>query len=103
MSKSKFKYNPKTLSYEKVERSLGERALRGFIFVAPTIVLSLIVGFFISYRIVSPGEKEAREELTQLKSQFKTVQERLVLVNKVTNAIKQRDEELYRTTLGADK
>lgn len=103
MPKSKFRYNPKTLSYEKVERSLGERTLRGFIFVAPTIALSLVVGFFISYKIQSPGEKLAREELTELKSQFKTVQDRLVLVNKVTNAIKQRDEELYRATLGADK
>lgn len=103
MSKSKFRYNPKTLSYEKVERSLGERILRSFIFVAPTIALSLVVGFFISYKIQSPGEKSARKELSELKDQFKIVQDRLVLVNKVTNAIKQRDEELYRTTLGADK
>ncbi len=103
MSKSKFRYNPKTLSYEKVERTLGERILRGFIFAAPTIALSLVVGFFISYKIQSPGEKKAREELAELKSQFNTVQDRLVLINKVTNAIKQRDEELYRTTLGADK
>lgn len=101
MSKTKFRYNPKTLSYEKVRRSIGERILRGFIFIAPTIALSLVFAFFIAYRIDSPKEKALQKELLELKAEFKTVQKRIELVDQVTEVIKQRDEDLYRTALGA--
>ena len=101
MSKTKFRYNPKTLSYEKVRRSIGERILRGFIFIAPTIALSLVFAFFIAYRIDSPKEKALQKELLELKTEFQTVQKRIELVDQVTEVIKQRDEDLYRTALGA--
>ena len=102
MPKSKFRYNPKTLSYEKVRRSSGERILRGFIFIAPTIAMSLAFAFFIAYRIDSPKEKALKKEIAELKSEFQTVQKRIQLVNQVTEVIKQRDEDLYRTALGAN-
>ncbi|WP_107039042.1 M23 family metallopeptidase [Brumimicrobium mesophilum] len=103
MSKTKFRYNPKTLSYEKVKRSTGERILRGIIFIAPTVVLSLIFAFFIAYRIDSPKEKALNKELNELKGEFKNIQERLELVDRVTEVIKKRDEDLYRTALGANE
>lgn len=103
MSKTKFRFNPKTLSYEKVRRSAGERILRGFIFIAPTIVLSLIFAFFIAYRIDSPKEKALQKEILELKGEFKNIQKRLELVDRVTEVIKKRDEELYRTALGANE
>ncbi|RYM33933.1 M23 family metallopeptidase [Brumimicrobium glaciale] len=103
MSKTKFRYNQKTLSYEKVKRSIGERVLRGFIFIAPTIVLSLIFAFFIAYRIDSPKEKALQKEILELKGEFENVQKRLELVDRVTEVIKKRDEELYRTALGASE
>jgi|SRR5690554_2087261 len=102
MSKVKFRFNPNTLSYEKVRRSVGERILRGLIFIAPTIVLSLFFGFFIAYRIESPKEKMLQKELTELKSEYKNVQKRVSLINKVADIIQQRDEDLYRTALGAN-
>ncbi|PKR79750.1 peptidase M23 [Brumimicrobium salinarum] len=101
MSKTKFRYNPKTLSYEKVRRSVGERVLRGIIFIAPTITLSIILGFVFAYRIESPKEKALQNEVETLKAEFAIVQERMQLVDQVTESIKQRDEDLYRTALGA--
>lgn len=103
MSKTKFRYNPKTLSYEKVKRSTGERILRGFIFIAPTIVLSLTFAFIVAYRIESPKEKALKRELAELKGEFQSIQSRLALVDQVTEVIKTRDEELYRTALGASE
>ncbi len=103
MTKSKFRYNPKTLSYEKLERSTGERLLRTVIFVAPTVVLSLLFGFFFAYRIESPKEKALQRELQSLKTEFSKVEERLALINRVTEVIKKRDEDLYRTALGANE
>lgn len=101
MAKEKFRYNPNTLSYEKVKRSPGEMFLRGLIFIAPTLILSLFFGFFIAYRIESPKEVELKKELSELKSEYKNIQERIELIDKVAEVIKKRDEDLYRTALGA--
>ena len=101
MSKGKFKYNSKTLSYEKVERSRSERILLGFIYIAPTIVLSIIFGFFITYRIDSPKEKRLRAELNEVENELQEWQERMDRIDRITEDIKKRDEELYRSALGA--
>jgi hypothetical protein len=101
MVKTKFRYNPETLSYEKVDRSTGERILRTIIFMAPTLVLSIVFGFFIAYRIDSPKEKRLKSELSEMRLIVEGYQSRLEVVDKVTEAIKQRDESLYRTALGA--
>lgn len=101
MTKTKFRYNPETLSYEKVDRSIGERILRGIIFMAPTLVLSITFGFFIAYRIDSPKEKRLKAELTEMRQIVEEYEDRAEVVEKVAEAIKQRDESLYRTALGA--
>ncbi len=103
MSKSKFRYNPKTLSYEKVERSVGERVLRGFVILAPTALLTILLAFFLSYRIESPKEQKLKRELTELKSEVEKLNERAVLVDQVAEILKKRDEELYRAALGASE
>lgn len=101
MGKTKFRYNPKTLSYEKVDRSAGERVVRAIAFAAPTLVLSIVFGFFIAHRIDSPKEKKLKQELSQVKLELESWQERLAVIENVTSAIQKRDEELYRTALGA--
>lgn len=101
MGKTKFRYNPKTLSYEKVDRSFGEKIVRAIAFVAPTLVLSIIFGFFIAQSIGSPKEKKLKHELSQVKLELESWQRRLAVIENVTSAIQKRDEELYRTALGA--
>lgn len=101
MAKTQFRYNPKSLSYEKVKRSGWEKLLRGFIVIAPSLLIGLMIGIFASYHLDSPKEKKLARENKELKSQFKKVQGRLALINKVTKSIQQRDEDLYRVALGA--
>lgn len=101
MGKTKFRYNPETLSYEKVTRSLTERILRGLLFIAPTLVLSLVFGFFIAHQIDSPRERRLQKELAEVNQELSIWQERLALIEEVTAAMQKRDEDLYRAALGA--
>jgi murein DD-endopeptidase MepM/ murein hydrolase activator NlpD len=101
MGKTKFRYNPETLSYEKVTRSLTERILRGLLFIAPTLILSLVVGFFIAHQIDSPRERRLQKELAEVNHELAIWQERLALIEEVTAAMQKRDEDLYRAALGA--
>jgi murein DD-endopeptidase MepM/ murein hydrolase activator NlpD len=101
MSRGKFRYNPKTLSYEKLQRSWGERILLGFIYIAPTVVLSILFAFFIAYRIDSPKEKRLRAELVEVEAELQEWQARMERIDRITEDIKKRDEDLYRSALGA--
>ncbi len=101
MSKSKFRYNPETLSYEKVQRTLFERFLRTLFFIAPTLILSVIFGFIIANRLDSPKEKRLQSELVEIENELTEWRKRLSTIEEVTEIIKQRDEELYRVALGA--
>jgi len=101
MRKSKFRYNPETLSYEKVDRTLFEQVLRGLVFIAPTLLLSIVFGFFIAHQLDSPKEKRLQAEINEIELQLTEWKNRLKTIDEVTEIIKQRDEELYRTALGA--
>jgi murein DD-endopeptidase MepM/ murein hydrolase activator NlpD len=101
MPKGKFIYNPKTLSYERVNRTWGERIVLGLIYIAPTVVLSIIFGFVIAYRLDSPNERRLRAELEESKLELSSMNTRFSLIEQVLDEMYKRDEELYRSALGA--
>ena len=103
MSKHKYKYNPNTLSYEKVEIGIWKRILRILLWIAPSVVFGLILAFFVTRRIDSPKEKELKSELLQTNKELKRLQSDMKLVNEVLDVIQSRDEDLYRAALYADK
>lgn len=103
MPKNKYRYNPKTLSYEKVEIGIWKRILRILLWIAPSIVFGLILAFFVTRRIDSPREKELKSELLQTNKELKRLQSDMKLVNEVLDVLQSRDEDLYRAALYADK
>ncbi len=103
MSKQKYKYNPDKLSYEVVQTSLGKKILRMFLFLAPSILLALVLAVFFTSRIDSPRERQLGEELNRTNNELKRMQDDIQLANQMLNVIEKRDEELYRAALYADK
>lgn len=101
MAKQKFKYNPKTLSYEKVSLTFKERLLKALIYIAPTIVLSIAFGLLLAYRIESPKQRKLKEELATINTELINWQRRLSVLEEVSVVLQKRDEELYRAALGA--
>lgn len=101
MVKQKFKYNPKTLSYEKVSLTFKERLLKALIYIAPTIVLSIAFGLLLAYRIESPKQRKLKEELATVNTELINWQRRLSVLEEVSVVLQKRDEELYRAALGA--
>jgi murein DD-endopeptidase MepM/ murein hydrolase activator NlpD len=101
MAKQKFKYNPKTLSYEKVSLTFKDRFVKAMLFIAPTLVLSIIFGLFLAYRIESPKQRKLQEELATINRELITWQRRLSVLEEVSVVLQKRDEELYRAALGA--
>lgn len=103
MRKERFRYNPKTLSYEREEISIGKRILRILLWIAPSVVFGLVLAFLFARRIDSPKEKELKAELKKYEQEVQRMQTDIRLINDVLNDIEKRDEDLYRMALYADK
>ena len=103
MSKQKYKYNPATLSYEKVEIGPWKRVLRILLWIAPSVVLGLVLAIVITRRIDSPLEKELKAELQENQRELNRLQNDMKLANEVLDVLQSRDEDLYRAALYADK
>lgn len=103
MSKKKYKYNPQTLSYEEVSVSFGMRILRLLLWMAPSIIMGLVLAFLFSRRLDSPKEKMLKGEIEIYKEELERLNVDMDLVNRVLQDIEKRDEDLYRVALYADE
>jgi len=101
VAKQQFKYNPKTLSYEEVKVSIGKKVLRVVLWLAPNVVVAIVLGFFFSQQIDTPKERETKAEMERYKREVLRMQKDLELVEKALDDIQGRDEQMYRTALHA--
>lgn len=102
MVKVKFKYNPDTLSYDKIEKGIKfylSRILFYFFFGG---VLGLVYFFAYSYLLDSPKELRLIRENARLTTQFEIMNQRLDQTVKVLDDIQRRDENIYRVIFQAD-
>lgn len=102
MSKTKYKYNPKTLSYEEAKSSVGQRILKSAIFIAPSILIGLGLAFLLETSVETPREKELKAKVEFFNKEVEKLKRKSEVISKVADDIKKRDEELYRIALYAD-
>lgn len=102
MKKEKFRYNPETLSYDKVKLSWKEKIMRALLVIAPAMVIGF--GFYILFSsvFISPREAQLQEENTFLNEQIKSMQEDVMLMTSVLSDIEKRDNEIYRVVFNAE-
>lgn len=100
--KEKFKFNAETLSYDKVEVTLGERLLKSLLVIAPAIVLGFVFQFAFSAWFKSPNEIALEKTNQVLKTQLNNISDRLNLLSDVAANLEKNDAELYRVILNAE-
>ena len=100
--KVKLQFNPETLSFERVETSVGKTLKRLTLHLFSSTFIGFL--FFIVFTIVidSPDEKQLRKENERMEIQYELLNRRLEQMNAVLNDIKQRDNNLYRVIYQAD-
>lgn len=102
MKREKFKYNPETLSYDKVQVTWRERILRSLIYIAPAVVLGVFFSFAFNALFPSTEEKELVKENKNLREQFNLLQQDVLLLTKVQQDLEKRDNEIYRVVFNAE-
>lgn len=103
MPKTQYRYNPETLSYEEVKLSAGKKILRVLLWLAPNVLVGLVVAVFFTRQIESPREQALTAELEQVESELNSLNSDMELVNAVLDDIEKRDEDMYRLALHAKK
>lgn len=102
MKKQKFRYNPETLSYDKVELSWNERIIRSLLVIAPAVVLGFGFYLFFSSIFVSANENNLIRENANLRTQLADMREDIVLMTTVVEDLEKRDNEIYRVVFNAE-
>lgn len=100
--KTKFRYNPETLTYEKVVVGWGERLLKTLLFIAPSVVIGFLLMFVFSSWFKSPKEIALEKEIAILKAQVNNNNSAIALYDEVINDIIKRDNEIYRVIFNAE-
>ncbi|MFV0467372.1 MAG: M23 family metallopeptidase [Dysgonomonas sp.] len=98
-----YRYNPQTLSYERVYPSLTRKILT----VCQNLFIGVAIGaagywLITNYLIDSPKEAEQKKEIRVLRANNELVSKRLDQALKVMKDIQQRDDNTYRAIFHAD-
>lgn len=102
MPKIRYRFNPDTLHYEKIELSLKKRIAKA---IPRFLLVSIITVFFIfilSDFIDTPQERRLKRENKELKFQYELLDKRLSEAEKALVDIKRRDKNIYRIIFEAE-
>jgi murein DD-endopeptidase MepM/ murein hydrolase activator NlpD len=102
MAKEKYKFNPDSLSFDKIR--LGFRAifLRFSSFFLGSVLLAGLYGLIFAYFFDSPEEKALKNEIEQMQLQYVLMNRELDNLEKVLTYLQETDDNLYRTIFEAE-
>jgi hypothetical protein len=102
MGKTNYRFNPDTLSFDKIERSIIGliKKILGYL---STGLVSGIVFFFVFLQFFdSPETKRLKRENQQLKAQYSLMNKDIDKISKVLEDIQNRDDNIYRVIFEAE-
>ena len=103
MPKTKYKYNPTNLSFEEVSLSIWKRFFKLLLWIAPSIIVGLLLSFIFTQQLDSPKEKELLKDLEVNQIELARLKKDIELADVVLDVLEKRDEDLYRVSLYAEK
>jgi len=102
MSKIKYKFNTKSLTYEKVTVPIGKRVWQILSYLATGLVFATITTFVAYNYFDSPKEKQLKREIAELILQYELLNSRMEEIVLVLDDIQERDNNVYRTIFEAE-
>jgi len=102
MTKVKYYYDTKTLSYKKAERSRAQMLKRVLLFITSStaIALGLVLLFFTLFD--SPKEKELKREINNLLVQYELLEDQISNSSIILDELQERDDNIYRVIFEAE-
>lgn len=102
MPRTKYKFNPESLSFDRV--TLGLRALlfRFLAYFVGSVMIALIYWVIFASFFDSPKEKALKREVDQMTLQYDLIHREMANIENVLDGLQKTDDNLYRTIFEAE-
>jgi murein DD-endopeptidase MepM/ murein hydrolase activator NlpD len=102
MPKSRYKFNPESLSFDKIRLGVGAMLLRGLAYFVGSLLVALVYYLIFAIFVDSPKEKTLLREIDQLTLQYDLIHREMNNLEKVIGQLQETDDNLYRTVFEAE-
>jgi murein DD-endopeptidase MepM/ murein hydrolase activator NlpD len=102
MGKTRYKFNPESLSFDKVKLGFRDIVLRFLAYFVGSVIIAAVYGLILAAFVDSPKEKVLKREIEQLTIQYELMNKEMDNVDKVLSHLEQTDENLYRSIFEAE-
>ena len=91
MPKTKYKYNPTNLSFEEVSLSIWKRFFKLLLWVAPSIIVGLILSLIFTKQVDSPKDVQLLKDLEVNQIELSRIKKDMDLASAVLDVLEKRD------------
>lgn len=102
MPKSRYRFNPESLSYDRIKLGFRAVLLRSLAYFVGSLLVALVYYLIFAIFVDSPKEKALLREIDQLTLQYDLIQREMANIEKVINQLEETDDNLYRTIFEAE-
>ena len=102
MARSRYRYNPESLSYDRIKPSFRKRFLIFLSYLSVVFSIAIVLNVFYSSVFDTPREKMLIRENNQLHLQYDILNQKVSNLETVLEDIERRDDNIYRTIFNAD-
>lgn len=102
MAKGKYKFDPESLSFNKIQFSIKAKIFRFFSYFLATLLIAIAYNVFFFSFFNSPKEKALNREISQFILQYEIAQKELGLIENELEFLQKTDDNIYRTIFEAE-
>jgi murein DD-endopeptidase MepM/ murein hydrolase activator NlpD len=102
MPNSRYRFNPESLSFDKIKLGFRAVLLRALAYLVGSLLIAFFYYLIFAIFFDSPKEKALLREIDQLTLQYDLVHREMDNLDKVIGQLRQTDDNLYRTIFEAE-
>jgi murein DD-endopeptidase MepM/ murein hydrolase activator NlpD len=102
MPKSRYRFNPESLSFDKIKLGVRSVVLRGLAYLVGSLLVAIVYYLVFASFFDSPKEKALIREINQLTLQYDIIHREMDNLDKVIVQLEEKDDNLYRTIFEAE-
>lgn len=102
MPKTKYKFNPESLSFDKIRLGFKAVLMRSLAYFLGSLIIAFVYYLVFAIFFDSPKEKALLSEIDQLTLQYDIIQREMGNLEKVLGQLQETDDNLYRTIFEAE-
>ena len=102
MPNSRYRFNPESLSFDKIKLGFRAVLLRGLAYFIGSLLVAFFYYLIFAIFFDSPKEKALLREIDQLTLQYDLIHREMDNLDKIIGQLQQTDDNLYRTIFEAE-